>query len=211
MTTRVLILGAAGAIAQHVIDFLIDDKTIELTLFARNANQLSLYKSKATIIEGDALNDTQLNNAIAGKDIVYANLAGSVDKMADHIVKTMQANNVKRLIFVTSLGIHNEVPGKFGEWNSRMIGSVLRTYSRAADFIESSDLEYTIIRPAWLQDDDEVDFETTHKPEPFKGTEVSRKSVAAYIADVIQHPTKDVKASVGVNKPNTNGDKPSFY
>jgi len=62
-----------------------------------------------------------------------------------------------------------------------------------------------------LQDEDEVDYETTHKPEPFKGTEVSRKSVGAYIADIIQHSTKDIRASVGINKPNTDGNKPSFY
>lgn len=208
---QVLILGASGAIAQHVINFLIDDKSIALTLFARNANQLHHYKNKAKIIEGDVLNEKQLNDAIAGKDIVYANLAGAVDKMASQIVKAMEANAVKRLLFVTSLGIYNEVPGKFGEWNSRMIGSVLKTYRKAADIIEASELDYTVVRPAWLQDEDEVDYETTHKPQPFKGTEVSRKSVAAYIADVIQHPSKDVKASVGVNKPNTDGNKPSFY
>ncbi len=211
MTTRVLILGAAGAIAQHVIDFIIENKSIELTLFARDAKQLSNYKNKAKIIQGDVLNQKQLNNAIVDKDIVYANLAGAVDKMASQIIKSMETNDVKRLLFVTSLGIYNEVPGKFGEWNNRMIGSVLKTYSKAAEIIEESNLDYTIIRPAWLQDEDEIDYETTHKPQPFKGTEVSRKSVGAYIADIIHHSTKDVKASIGVNKPNTNGDKPSFY
>ncbi len=29
---------------------------------------------------------------------------------------------MKQLIFVLALGIHNEVPGKFGEWNSATIG-----------------------------------------------------------------------------------------
>ena len=30
----------------------------------------------------------------------------------------MKACDVKRLIFVLSLGIYDEVPGKFGEWNN---------------------------------------------------------------------------------------------
>jgi uncharacterized protein YbjT (DUF2867 family) len=209
---KIIILGAAGAIAQHVTEFLITNKNIELTLLARNTNHIKQFANAQTkIIEGDVLNEKQLNDAIAGKDIVYANLAGAVDKMADHIVKAMDKNKVNRLIFVTSLGIYNEVPGKFGEWNNRMIGSVLKTYSKAAEIIEASNLDYTIVRPAWLQDEDEVDYETTHKPEPFKGTEVSRKSVGAYIADIIQHSTKDIRASVGINKPNTDGNKPSFY
>lgn len=209
---NVLILGAGGAIAQHTIEKLKKEGHIKLTLLARNKRSINKYKNTFTeIIEGDVLNETDLNNSVKGQDMIYANLAGSVDKMADSIVKSMNKNGVKRLVFVTSLGIYNEVPGKFGEWNNRMIGSALKTYRKAADIIEASILDYTIVRPAWLQDEDEVDFETTQKGEDFKGTEVSRKSVGTYIADIILHPGKDSKASVGINKPNTDGDKPSFY
>jgi len=209
---KVLILGASGAIAQHTLEKLQKDGNVELTLFARNTNHIQLFANAQTkIVEGDVLNSTDLDNAIKGQDIVYANLAGSVDKMAEAIVKSMDKNGIKRLIFVTSLGIYNEVPGKFGEWNNRMIGAALKTYRKAADVIEASDLDYTVVRPAWLQDEDEVDYETTQKSEPFKGTEVSRKSVGYYIADLIENPKKDVKASVGVDKPGTDGNKPSFY
>ncbi|GIN90107.1 hypothetical protein J6TS1_02460 [Siminovitchia terrae] len=47
------------------------------------------------------------------------------------------------------------------------------------DIIEASDLNYTVLRPAWLTDNDEIDYEITQKEVPFKGTEVSRKSVAS--------------------------------
>ncbi|MBS1591696.1 MAG: SDR family oxidoreductase [Bacteroidetes bacterium] len=209
--TNVLILGAGGAIAQHVIHFLQKNDNIALTLFARNVKQLSEYKSSVKIIEGDVLKPNQLNEAIKGQDIVYANLAGSVDKMAIEIVSTMNTQNVKRLIFVTSLGIYDEVPGKFGEWNKRMIGASLIPYKKAADIIESSNIDYTIIRPAWLTDNDEVNYNITHKGEPFTATEVSRKSVGAFIADLIENPKKEIKASVGIHKPNTEADKPAFY
>ncbi|HPQ97222.1 MAG TPA: NAD-dependent dehydratase, partial [Thiolinea sp.] len=58
---------------------------------------------------------------------------------------------------------------------------------------------------------DETAYETTQKGQPFVGTEVARKAVAAYIADLIEHPDRNVKASVGVNKPGVYGDKPAFY
>ena len=208
---KVLTLGANGAIAQYVTDFIKSDNTIELTVSARNTNGLSSQAQNAKVKQVDVMNSAELNDAVKGQDIVYANLSGPVDRMAEAIIKAMDANNVKRLIFVTSLGIYGEVPGKFGEWNNRMIGSALKTYRKAADIIEASDLDYTIVRPAWLQDDDEVDYETTQKNESFKGTEVSRKSVGAYIASVIQQPEKDSRASVGVDKPGTEGNKPSFY
>ena len=70
------------------------------------------------------MNTNDLNDAVKEQDIVYANLSGSVDKMAKEIVSAMDTHNVKRLIFVTSLGIHKEVAGKFGEWNERMIAPI---------------------------------------------------------------------------------------
>lgn len=211
MTTKVLVLGAGGAIAHHVISFLHKNENIELTLFARNAEQLGNFKSSAKIIEGDVLSKEDLNIVIKGQDIVYANLSGAVDQMAKLIVAEMIGNGVKRLIFVTALGIYNEVPGKFGEWNNRMIGSELVRYRKAADVIEKSILDYTIVRPSWLTDKDEKDYETTQKNEKFTGTEVSRKAVGAYIVSVIENPSNDVKASVGIQKPGSGGDKPAFY
>lgn len=211
MKTKVLVLGANGAIAQHVIEFLSNQENIELTLFARNAGQLVKFKSSANIIEGNVLNQNDLNSALQGQDIVYANLSGAVDKMAKEIVSAMNTNGVKRLIFVTSLGIYKEVVGKFGEWNEMMIGSDLIPYRKAADIIEGSSLDYTIVRPSWLTNHNETNYETTQKGEPFIGTEVARKAVASYITSLIEQPDKDLKASVGVNKPGVYGDKPAFY
>ena len=211
MKKKVLILGAGGAIATSVVEFLLANENIELTLFARHIDNLRQFEKFAKIIEGDVLNLNELNDAMKEKDIVYANLSGAVDKMATEIVSTMNKNNVERLIFVTALGIYNEVSGKFGEWNERMIGSELVRYRKAADIIEKSTLDYTIVRPSWLTNNNETDYETTQKGEAFRGTEVARKAVAAYITDIIEHPEKDSKASVGVNKPGVYGDKPAFY
>jgi uncharacterized protein YbjT (DUF2867 family) len=211
MAVKVLVLGASGAIAQHVIGFLKDSRDVELTLFSRNTSRLADEAPGATVIEGDVLRNADLNSAIKGQDIVYANLAGQIDKMAAAIVKSMEAAGVKRLIFITSLGIYKEIPGKFGQWNEKMIGADLVRYRRAADIIENSTLDYTIVRPSWLTDRNELNYETTQKGEPFTGTEVARKAVAAYVANIIEHADQDVKASIGVQKPGSQGDKPSFY
>lgn len=78
-STHVLILGAGGAIAQHVIQMLNDKPSIKLTLLVREASQLNNIKAaNATIVVGDVLNAAQLSAAIKGQDIVYANLKASV-------------------------------------------------------------------------------------------------------------------------------------
>lgn len=45
-----------------------------------------------------------------GQDVVYANLTGEdLDIQANSVIAAMKACDVKRLIFVLSLGIYNEV------------------------------------------------------------------------------------------------------
>jgi hypothetical protein len=117
---------------------------------------------------------------------------------------------VKRLVFVLSLGIYDEVPGKFGEWNNGIIGEDLKPFRRAADAIEASGLDYTILRPAWLTDEDEVDYALTAKDESFRGTVVSRRSVGDLIVKIISQPSLHIGGNLGVNKPNSEGDKPYF-
>jgi NAD(P)H-binding len=53
-------------------------------------------------------------------------------------------------------------------------------------FLRAESSGESILRPAWLTDEDEVDYETTERNEPFRGTEVSRKSVAALIVKIRQ-------------------------
>lgn len=209
--TKVLILGASGQIARHAVQMLGGRKDVEQTLLGRDPKKLtSTEPANAKIAIGDVMDKKLLPLLMEGQDVVYANLAGDVDKQTAHILAVMKSKGVKRLIFVNSLGIYDEVPGKFGEWNRNEIGQYLPPYRASADLIEASDIDYTILRAAWLQDEDQVDYAITSRDEPFKGTEVSRKSVAALAVALIEHPDRLVRANVGVNKPNTDGDKPAF-
>lgn len=209
--TNVLVVGASGQISLETTQLLLDNTTANVTLFLRTPQKLPDYNNhRVTIIEGDATDEHRLNYALENIDVVFASLAGGVDAQAESIISAMRNQGVKRLIFVTALGIYNEVKGVFGEWNNAHIGPALPPYQRAAEAIENSDLDYTILRPAWLTNADEIAYETTQKGEDFKGTEVSRKSVAALAVDIIQNPNKHVRESLGVNKPNTDGDKPSW-
>lgn len=209
--TKVLILGASGQIARWAVQMLGVKSSVKQTLLVRDPRKLAGNEpANASVVIGDVLDKKLLPRIMEGQDVVYANLAGDVDTQTEHILAAMKATGVKRLIFVNSLGIYDEVPGKFGEWNRREIGQYLPPYLRSADLIEASGLDYTILRAAWLQDKDEVSYEITARDEPFKGTEVSRKSVAALIADLVEHPGRLMRDNVGVNKPGTDGDKPAF-
>ncbi|MUH58806.1 NAD(P)H-binding protein [Bifidobacterium canis] len=219
MTTRIAILGANGRIARIAEQMLLEHEDIELTLFIHSANKLSAdirNNDRVTIVTGDAKNPDDVFAAIKDADAVYANLAAGgkgiadIVSMAKTVVAMMDKAGIKRLIWISSIGIYNEVPGKFGEWNTKILGDYLVNYRKAADVIEGSDLDYTVIRPAWLTNKDEVDFEITTKNEPFRGTEVSRKSVAAEVVKLLLNPADEVHESIGLDKPGTDGDKPAW-
>lgn len=211
--TNVLVLGANGKIAKLATAQLLENPDNHLTLFLRNSKRLANAASDhVKVVEGDAASEADLQAAMADADIVYANLAGSIEAEAKAVVAAMDAGGLKRLIWISTLGIYDEVPGNFGKWNHQMLdGGYLETYGAAAKTIEDSDLDYTIIRPAWLSNNDEVAYETTQKGEAFKGTEVSRKSIAALVAKLVADPSQAIHESLGVNKPNTDGDKPAWY
>ncbi|WP_436861664.1 NAD(P)H-binding protein [Staphylococcus caeli] len=210
--TRVLIIGANGAVSKATINAFLENTSYTLRLFLRDANRLPDYASdRIRVREGDATNYEDMDRAMEGVDIVFAALSGDLAEAARTIVDTMLKNNIQRLIFVTSLGIYNEVPGDFGAWVQAHTKDYLSTYKRVADIIENSTLDYTIFRPAWLTNTNEIDYEITKKDEAFKGTEVSRKSVAVLAVQIAKQPTMLLKDNIGIHKPNTDFDKPSWY
>ncbi len=188
---NVIILGASGNIARHVIDILVKNNDINLTLFLRSKSRLKNKNiPECRIIEGNVLDSNQLKEAITGQDIVYANLSGDLEAMAKNIVKAMDQNGVKRLIFICSIGIY-DVP----------VRTVLKPYRKAADVIEASDLEYTILRPTWFTNVDEVNYEITRKGDPERGSVISQKSLATLITKIIKFPENYIRENLGVNKP----------
>jgi uncharacterized protein YbjT (DUF2867 family) len=189
---KVLVIGATGSLAQHVIGVLKQIDNIALTLFVRNRSRLQICtRQNCTIIEGDALQFECIKNAVAGHDIVYMNLAGNLEAMTNNIVKAMQETGSQRIIAISSIGIY-DTP----------LRQVLVPYRKLADIIESSGLDYTILRPDWFTNDNEVDYAITRKGEPETGRAISRKSIAAFIAGIIENPALYSKENVGISKPN---------
>ena len=189
---KVIIIGASGSLAQYVIEALKQLEDVTLTLLVRNKNRLS--KSAAadcTVIEGDALIYNDVKKAVNGQEIVYINLAGDLETMAKNIVDAMRETGVKRLIAISSIAIY-EAPLK----------PVLVPYRKLADVVEGSGLDYTILRPDWFTNADEINYAITQKGKPETGTAISRKSIAAFISTIIKNPDLHKNENLGISKPN---------
>ena len=189
---KVIIIGAGGTLAGPVIDALQKLNDVALTLFMRNKRRLQpKYAQNVAIVEGDVMDYPVLKSAIEGHDIVYINLAGDLEPMAQTIVKAMTETGVKRVIAISSIGIY-----------ITPLRSVLIPYRKLADVIENSGLDYTILRPDWFTNANEIDYELTRKGEPERGQAVSKKSIATFISTIIENQDLHVNVNLGISKPN---------
>lgn len=210
---KVILLGATSNISKYLIPMLLNETDSQITLFARRAQQRLIEyanNSRISIIDGDWNNLEDLNSAIKDQDIVYM-ATGHFIEANKNVVKAMKNNNVQRLIVAGGLGIYDEVAGKFGQWNARMMGDYT-SIKKAAAVIDESGLQYTFLRMSWLYNrDNNYKYEVVPQGQPMKGTQVTRQAVAKLITNMVIDPKLYAAQSIGVVEPNTEWDKPSFY
>jgi len=194
---NVLIIGATGTIGGAVRQTLLRETDDQLTLFARSASRLNV-SDRETAMAGNVTKDADLDKAMENQDAVFVALSGPLNQFAKKIIAAMDRNGVSRLLFITSMGIYNEIPASIGSSGNLNNNGFLRTYREAADLIEASDLNYTVIRPGWFTNGP-VDYEITSKGEPFGGHDVSVDSIADFVKKAIDDETYYSHDSVGLN------------
>lgn len=187
---KIIIIGATGSLAPYVTEAILKLDDVELTLFARSPKNINRsLAEKCTVIQGDAADYNSVRNAIKGQDIVYINLAGNLEVMGKNIVKAMQEESIRKVIAISSIGIY-DTPLK----------SILKPYRALADLIETSGIDYTLLRPDWFTNGSEIDYHITRRPEPETGGALSRKSIADFVANVVANPNEYSNANVGISK-----------
>ena len=197
MYKRVLIIGATGSIGSKVRKTLLQTTNYKLTLFSSSAGNLPITPNREIGVSGNVMNKNDLMKVIPNQDAVFAALSGNLGGMARSIVDTMKSCGVRRIIFISSMGIYNEIPRSIGGGNLNE-NSMLRPYREAADVIESSGLDYTVIRPGWF-DEGSDNYEITRKGEKFKGHDVSRQAIANLVVKCING--FGIGESLGINRP----------
>lgn len=190
---RILILGANGQLARNTTTCFLKRDDVTLTLYLRRAKRLANPDpSRVSIVEGDVLDQKTLVQTMRGQDVVYANLAGDMVGQARAIIAAMHASGLKRLIFISSMGIYGEVSGE-------VYNTVLDPYRDSAALIEASDLDFTILRPGWFTRDKTVAYRLTQKGEPFRGHDVSLDSLSDLIVKLASTPGMEIRRSLGVS------------
>ena len=141
---NVLILGATSNISKYLIPKLLNQSDVHLTLFARKATQrLAQYadEQRITLVDGDWNQPEDLQKVMVGQEIVFM-ATGHFEQANRNVVSAMKNAQVTRIIIAGGLGIYDEVVGRFGEWNARMMGDYT-SIKKAALVFDQSGLDYT--------------------------------------------------------------------
>ncbi|WP_063697629.1 NAD(P)H-binding protein [Pediococcus inopinatus] len=215
---KLLIAAANVQIARIVEDRILNESTfddVELTLLLRNSQRLSnLAKdNRVTVVEGSLDNESVLNKAVAGQDMVFVAVVDHTSNNAwtKNVITAMKENGVQRVIFTNILGLYDEVPGEFGRWNKQSVMSGLQAAINSDKLLEESGLDYTTLRLPWLNDRDEVKYVLTHRNDQYNGVSGSRQSIADVVLKIVADPTVGSKDSLGIADPATQGEDRPVY
>lgn len=182
---NILVLGATGGIGSLVVSQL-TKVNVKQTIYVRNIKKLKKENlTSVTILEGDILDTTNLISAMKGQNIVIAALSGDLFGQALSIVAAAKQTNVSRIIWVTGLGIHHEVPGKIGEMLNYYVNK-FPEYIQAADTIANSGIPYTLVRAANLTNGNNLTYYIQKEGEEIHSESVDRRAVAQFIVDMIK-------------------------
>ena len=218
MYKYITILGAAGQIAQKLTATLLTYTDMHLTLYGR---QLStrlhpeiLEHERVTVIEGSFQNPAKLEQAVTNAEIVFVGAMESGSDMAS-IVKALSRKNVRRVIGLSMAGLSGEFPAALEKWTfDNLPISYVQGERQARNVLRESNLNYTILRLTWLYNDPEnTNYELIPEGVQFNDAQVTREAVVKAIFDIlhVDDETPFHRASIGIGKPGTHYDKPSFH
>jgi len=138
-----------------------------VTAFVRTPSKFTLQHPNLTVFQGDSMDAAAVENAIAGQDAVISALGptrppvpGMMETSAKNIVNAMTKHGVRRLVSTTGAGVRQ--PEDQPKLADHLIGFLLNLLAKSVvldsagnvQVIQSSDLDWTVVRFPRLIDGD---------------------------------------------------------
>jgi putative NADH-flavin reductase len=159
---KVLIIGATGATGKILMSEGLA-QGYEVTALARNPSPVAQEDHRPRVLEGNALDPSSVEAAVAGQDAVLAMLGTRSSRpttlfseSTHNLIGAMDKHGVRRLVCITGVGV-GDSKGHVGFLYDRIIRpfvvkNVYEDKERQEEEIKRSDLDWVIVRPARLTD-----------------------------------------------------------
>jgi putative NADH-flavin reductase len=157
---QVVVFGASGGTGRELVKQALGHGH-SVRAFVRNPDRLKIVHHRLEVVQGDVLDNKAVGAAIAGQDAVLSALGTTERKpntiLSDgvkNILGGMKKQKVKRLIYVSSLGV-GDTKGQLGPiYNWILLPGLLKNVfadkETAEELIRATKLDWTIVRPGAL-------------------------------------------------------------
>lgn len=160
---KLLIIGGTGGTGKELIKQALEQGH-SLTALVRNPEKIKTAHPNLSLIKGNVLDPDKVQEAVTGQDAVLSALGHKrffiktriLSEGTKNIIDAMEKQNVMRFICITSLGI-NDSRFKLGLYYTLFVIPVIVFFyfwdkSKQEKLIQSSSLDWTIVRPGQLFD-----------------------------------------------------------
>lgn len=193
-----VIFGASGDTGKYITRKMQALSDVCVSAFVRNPDKFGgMDLSGIHVIKGDALSIADVKEAMQEQDILLCSLEGDVLAMAKNIVSALAETSVRRIVWITGMGIHHEIKGIRGKMLD-MLARKRPEYVEAADIIAGSLAVTTLLRCPGIRDgDNEVYFLTKEGEQPKKKS-IDRAGIAKCMADIVLDESIGENESLGI-------------
>jgi putative NADH-flavin reductase len=157
---KLLILGGTRGIGQHVVAQALEAGH-EVTAFARSADAIPVQNDRLHLVAGTVTDGSRLSQAVRGQDAVISALGQGMSLKADNlmqrsvpvILSAMRAQQVRRLIFTSALGVGDSIRDVplFSRMIMRfLLKDIYADKVAGEELIRRSDLAWTLVQPPQL-------------------------------------------------------------
>ena len=198
---NIALLGATGKFGTLFATKLLSNPKYQITAISKSAEKIFEDSHRLTAKSIDATNLKELKKAIGDADIVYCAISGEdLPEIAQNLVEI----NPKRLIFMSVVGIYNELEeGNGAEFNLDNEAEQIPN-SKSVDIIENSNMDYTILRCGYLINGKEDEYVITKKGETPKGYCSTFDSVLKISLEIIEDTNLYSCESISITRDMTN-------
>jgi putative NADH-flavin reductase len=188
---KVLIIGATGATGKILMREALAQGH-QLTALARNPSALAPEDHRLRVLQGNALDVSSVEAAVAGQDAVLVALGTRSSRpttlfseSTHNLIGAMDKHGVRRLVCITGIGV-GDSKGHVGFLYDRIIRplvvrNVYEDKERQEEAIEQSDLDWVIVRPAQLTDEPARGEYSVFLKGSYTATKISRADVAEFM------------------------------
>jgi uncharacterized protein YbjT (DUF2867 family) len=212
---RLLILGATGKTGAKTVEMALA-RNHTVTAFVRDRAKMTTSAPKLHVIEGDMLNPESIERAfverydavISALGIFHREPKTDLSDGTRNVLEAMQRQDIQRIAVVSSIGAgDSRGQGNFFARNLQrlLLSHVIDDKDRQEAHIEASGLDWTIVRPPQLTDNDTVrtDLVTWQGPSPEQPKltwKTSRASVAGFLLDAVEQGLY-IKQAINISEP----------